>query len=74
MSALGTIVPPGPLTVAAGATPAFVITPSQGLGIDTCTVDGIPVTVTDHHDGTYTYTFTPVHANHLLVVTIIANE
>jgi hypothetical protein len=74
MSSFGSIIPPGPLVVADGATPSFLITPGQGLGLVDATVDGTSVTVTDNHDGTYTYIFLPVHGNHALVVTVAPNE
>lgn len=73
MGTLGNIQPPGPLTVAAGATPSFLITPSSGLAITNTTVDGTPVTCTDNHDGTYTYVFPPVQGNHTLIVSVAPN-
>jgi hypothetical protein len=69
----GTIQPPGPVTVADGATPTFTITPMTGFTVDVAKVDGTTVPVTDNHDGTFTYTFLPVHGNHALVVTVMAN-
>ena len=73
MSNPGTIQPSGPLVVAAGAIPSFLITPGQGFDILNAKVDGVSVTVTDNHNGTYTYIFPPVHMSHALVVTVIPN-
>jgi hypothetical protein len=73
-SGFGSIIPPGPVTVSDGATPTFTIIPGAAYTIDVVTVDTIPVSVTDNHDGTFTYTFLPVHGNHALVVTVAVNE
>lgn len=58
---------PNVLLVTDGATPSFLIT-MHGWVLVSVTLDGNPVTPTNNGDGTYTYNFTPVHANHALLI------
>jgi hypothetical protein len=58
---------PNVLFVADGATPSFLIT-MHGRSLTGVLLDGHPVTATNNGDGTYTYNFTPVHANHALLI------
>ena len=67
MSVPGTIVPSGPLVVADNSTPSFLVTPSPGWALNAVKVDGLPVPLINNFDGTYTYIFPSVHANHALV-------
>ncbi len=68
MSNPSTIIPPGPLVVADGATPSFLIKPAVGYLIFSATVNGNMVSPFNNGDGTYTYTFPPVHGDQALVV------
>jgi alkylated DNA repair dioxygenase AlkB len=64
----GTISPDAAQTVDYGATPAFTFTPDSGYGVDTVSVDGIPVTMT----GEDAYTFPAVAADHAISVSFRA--
>jgi hypothetical protein len=59
---------PNALLVSDGATPSFLIT-MHGWSLVSVMLDGNPVIPTNNLDGTYTYNFTPVHANHALLIT-----
>ena len=61
---------PDVLHVADGATPSFLIT-MNGSGFQVATLDGYPIQLTNNQNGTYSYNFTPVHANHILQIQYI---
>lgn len=69
----GTITP-GTTTVAAGATPAFVITPDLGYEVTQITVNGSNVALANvpNVNGIYTYTFAAVNANQTIAATMTA--
>ena len=80
-----TITPSGPLVVADGATPSFLIkapggtvktakTAGTGFSLFDVQVDGSTVVPTNNGDGTYTYTFPPVHGNHTLTARVVAPD
>jgi len=59
----GTISPNGAVSVTAGGSKTFTISPSSGYVIDTLTVDGLEVTAAT------SYTFSDVNANHTIEAT-----
>ena len=69
----GTITP-GTTTVAAGATPAFVITPDYGYEVTQITVNGSNVALANvpNVNGIYTYTFSAINANQTITATMTA--
>ena len=60
----GTITPSGSVSVIDGKDKTFTFAPNAGYEVDTVTVDGSAVTVTDD-----SYTFTKVTADHTIAVT-----
>ncbi|MCL2167815.1 MAG: leucine-rich repeat protein, partial [Lentimicrobiaceae bacterium] len=69
----GTISPSGNVTVNCGENQIFIITPNSGYHIDQVFVDGSPIS--DYpNNGSYSYTFTNVTANHSISVTFAPNN
>ncbi|MFH2068877.1 MAG: lectin like domain-containing protein [Candidatus Omnitrophota bacterium] len=67
----GVIIPPGPVTVDEGETPAFTIAPDSGYYLASLLLDGTPA---DTENGTLaSYTFGPVAADHTIAATFGAN-
>jgi uncharacterized repeat protein (TIGR02543 family) len=71
----GSISPSGSVSVNYGENKTFTITPNTGYHIADVKVDGTSVlsNVVDNHDGTFSYTFTNVTANHTIDATFAIN-